>query len=73
MFGCGKPEPRETERDAHGDVGGGAIFEELQERSPPEHVTSVTCRGGQQANRCVFEREATGRGERETAEAVSVS
>ena len=46
--------------DAHGDIGGGAIFEELQERSLPAYVTSVTDRGGQQASQCVFDRETTG-------------
>lgn len=58
--GVANPNLGKPRVDAHGDVGGGAIFEELQERSPRELVISVTSRRGQQASQNVFEREATG-------------
>lgn len=58
--GVANPNLGQPSVDAHGDVGGGAIFEEPQERSLREFVISVTGRRGRQANRCVFEREATG-------------
>jgi len=58
--GVANPNLGKPSVDAHGEVGGGAVFEELQERSPRERVTSVTRRRGQQANQCVFGREATG-------------
>jgi len=71
--GVANPNLGKPSVDAHGEVGGGAIFEELHERSPRELVISVTGRRGRQANRRVFERETTGCGERGTAGAVSVS
>lgn len=58
--GVANPNLGQPSVDAHGDVGGGAIFEEPQERSLRESGTSVTGRRGRQANRCVFDREATG-------------
>lgn len=47
--------------DAHGDVGEGAIFEELQERNPRSTVgfgRSVS--EGSERNRMAFEEEASG-------------
>jgi hypothetical protein len=58
--GVANPNLGQPSEDAHGDVGGGAVFEELHERSPRESVTSVTGRRGRQASQCVSERGATG-------------
>jgi len=51
-------QPRE---DAHGDIGEGAIFEELQERNPRPTVGFGRSVGeGSERNRMAFEREASG-------------
>ena len=58
--GVANPNLGKPSVDAHGDVGGGVVFEELHERSPRKLVISVTDPPGRQASQCVFGREATG-------------
>lgn len=59
--------------DAHGEVGGGAIFEELQERSPRKPVISVTGDVGSKRTGVSPEGRRRERGACGTAEAVSAS
>jgi hypothetical protein len=47
--------------DARGDAGGGAVFEELHERSPSDIDFGRRCEGSQQTG--TFEEEATEHGE----------
>lgn len=65
-FGCGNPNLGQPREDAHGDIGGGAIFEELQERNPrPSVGFGRSVSEGSERNRMAFEGEASGGSERE--------